>query len=954
MKYLVLIVPFLIAASSYAAKNICCRVVEKDYRPLPKVQYDLANFMSSWNCAAKKAPRILSMLASLSNEGNKVEIPAEFKDNALFRHSCKQFIAAWNKAATNAPTIESIFRAYIMPTKKAVLVPASAEFLAAWEASAQRIFALIQLLDSVNNIREPNVAGKVNQYTLEFMDAWDTCNALISSLQTSIYQLSGTSPLYGVQTTGTIPQFQLAMDGIDAAFKKAWDDAIVEVESIMDVDIVADLDSLLSQPVHYVPDTTSKFNKVIKAESATFMATWNIALAKAIKIETLLGKAESDGQFTVYVPRRQNVFENVLTAVDEFMISWQEARKRSSVIENAMTLSPDAGEASDKFEILMSAWEVATQRIADVRMEVARYLDPKMTACKKRTAKAEIERFMALFLDSWNTAKDTLSEITSVIYKFADIKPAATSPFPNMDMPVFMPVVEHEMDEFKKAWDIVSVNFPNIDDIFDSIHIPEIPEVEMPNFGTQETVAKFMAAWNNAVAKASSIQSRLVRLGDTGHISVEVPDRVDVAVNIPKASEEFIAAWNEVEVNIAGFVDLLPDYAKKIASSLITHGEGAVQWLTVLQRGLIIFSSSEYSITEKHKAYQEVSHATSSFIASWTMATEKAREIQTAVYKIVGTMPPIIPVGTEPIFTPVFEQVNSGFQKAWDLAWAKFDSTNIMNEISMPKIPVATAPLGIFSSVNIDQAIAEATTDFMAAWNVASETIDQIQKACLRSLETNIFAIPTDSSKRTHLLNAVKTFMAAYNSAIRRSSFIEKVILDLPAQEEGAQELKRNLAEYLYAWHAAAKRILILREYLTANPYMCKRCLNEKVLPEFFSACSEASSRIQKFETALYALSGVSALDTCAACLAPAPVSSQTPDAKVAKLKYIDNFHKSMSLIPQIKDSTSLLAIPSAFAKYVSTYSFTTRSQVIKNQLPNRLFAPIRSLPIFVSECSVC
>lgn len=945
----VVVVLFVTAASSCVPYNYGCRLVIPEYSAPPRVQHNMASFMSSWNFAATKVPKILTMFSSLSNSGRA----SEFIHNPGFRHICKQFVAAWNKAAKNAPTLEEVYNTFILTPKKEALVPTLSEFLGAWEAAARRMFVLNQLMDNVSSSKKAAPKKEIKKYALEFIDAWDTCEALLSSLQTSMYQLSGLSPLPGVQTMGTAPQFLIEMGSIDEMIKKSWDNAMADLESNMEADIFENLDTLLSEPVHYIPDITSKFNKGIKAASAAFMAPWNNAVAKGQLIEFLLGKPGTKGQFILRVPQEMKVFRDVQIATDDFISAWEEAQNHLSILEKALILSPEVDKSSEKIEILTSAWQAAMQWLRDLQKKVAIYTRPKMAALKRTKALEDIERIMSSFVDSWDTAKGCVHDIQPFLYEFAEVEPSPASSIPDSKMPLFIPAMEKATDDFMKAWSIAAADFPDMDEVLSSIKIPNIPDIEMPDFGTQKTVAKFMAAWNNALAKANTIQSRLIRLEDEGRISVKVPDQIDLATSIQEASEDFTDAWKEAETNIAILLQLFPNFPKKVASSLMHHWEMTEQWLSVIQRRLTIYNSPEYGASEKLKASKVVTNATYSFVDSWTKATEKIRVIYEDLYKLAGMTPPLVPVGIAPVFAPTTKQSGPAFQDIWDRMSAKFDDFNeMMNEISIPKVPVATAPLKIFSLIDKDQSVQKATTDHMASWNVASQSIDKIHKTCLKSMKKKKFAIPTEESERKVLLGAINTLLAAYDAAFRRIDILENVILDLPEEEDGVEELKRNVAEYLYAWNTAAKRVLIIKEYLTTNPYLCETCFNKKIVPGFFSACHEASLRIPKIETALYALSGANSLGPCAACLAPAPVS-ETPKITAAKRKYVDEFNESMSKVPKIKDA-AVLPVPSKFFSHVKSYSFAMRSYGSDKQLPNRLFAPLRNLPMFVKCYSDC
>lgn len=903
------------------------------------VQHDMANFMSSWNCAASKAPKVMTALTTLLRRADQVS--ADFECTKDFSTSCRQFVSSWNRAAKNAPMIEKIYQTFILTTKKPVLAPTLVEFLAAWEAAAARLFALKKVLDS-----KVVVSGEqIKKYTLEFKDAWDTSASLLSSLQTSMYQLSGFSPLAGAQTTGSAPQFLIEMDSIDAKIQRTWANAMAEMDAAMNANMVMNLDSLMAHPVHYIPDVASKFNKGIKAASAAFMAPWNNAATKAQLIESLLRKPGTKDQFMLQVPQDRKVYIRVQSAINAFISTWQEAQNPLSILEKEMLLSPDADSSSEKTEILVSSWQASVQWLRDLRVKVTICMRPNVASTKKTEALEDIEKIMSSFIDSWKKAKGSVNDIQPFIYKVAEVKPSGSS-VPNSDMPIFMPSMEGATDEFTKAWGIASSDFPDMDKVLSTIKFPDIEEPEMIDFATQEAVAKFMGSWNSALAKANTVQSGLIRLENNGRVSVKIPDQVDLSTSIQEAIDDFTDAWKRAKVSIVIFQQLFPNFSKNTATSLMHHWDDAAQSLSVIQRSLTISNSPEYGTSERRKASRQVAKAIYAFIESWTSATEKAREIHPQVYKLVGMKPSAVPVGIAPVFMPSKDS-SSEFQAIWKFMVAEFDGFDkMMDEISIPKVSVATAPPKIFSLIDEDLSVQKAVTGLMASWNIASQSLDQIRKSCLISEKEKSFAIPSDKTERNTLLGAINTLMAAYDTAIRKVYQFETVILDLSEEEDGVKELKRNLAEYLYSWNTAAKRIQIVREYLTINPFLCKRCLDMKVIPEFFAACHEASLRVPKIETAFYALSGATSLDTCAACLTATSVSV-TPNTKVAKKKYVAEFNKSMAQIPKTK-VTTVLPVPSKFSRHVQSYSFSIRSFSSSTQTSNRLFAPVRDLPIYV------
>merc|ERR1712042_257879 len=79
----------------------------------------------------------------------------------------------------------------------------------------------------------------------------------------------------------------------------------------------------------------------------------------------------------------------------------------------------------------------------------------------------------------------------------------------------------------------------------DSVPSHGAPEPVKPTADVQKATAEFMAAWNKAAARATKIQTILVKSGTPGHYTFQAPQQVQATQEVQRATAEFMAAWNE-------------------------------------------------------------------------------------------------------------------------------------------------------------------------------------------------------------------------------------------------------------------------------------------------------------------------------------------------------------------------------------------------------------------------
>ncbi|ROT61637.1 hypothetical protein C7M84_020555 [Penaeus vannamei] len=303
-------------------------------------------------------------------------------------------------------------------------------------------------------------------------------------------------------------------------------------------------------PSHGAPRPVEPTPEVQRA-TAEFMAAWNKAAARATKIQSVLVKSGTPGHYNIQVPQQVQATREVQKATAEFMAAWNEAARQATTVQHAMYSVPQPVQPTEEVRRataeFMASWEAAAQRASAIRQAVSVTADPYSAAPKQVEATEEVKRATAEFMDAWNKAAARVGAIQTTVYQVAGTVPAAGPAQLSGSAPRFTPSVEQATAEFMKAvvYQAHSVGTPSAPSSFTPAAPPVpshgAPRPVEPTPEVQRATAEFMAAWNKAAARATKIQSVLVKSGTPGHYNIQVPQQVQATREVQKA--EFMAAW---------------------------------------------------------------------------------------------------------------------------------------------------------------------------------------------------------------------------------------------------------------------------------------------------------------------------------------------------------------------------------------------------------------------------
>ncbi|XP_037782922.1 uncharacterized protein LOC119579254 [Penaeus monodon] len=413
-----------------------------------------------------------------------------------------------------------------------------------------------------------------------------------------------------------------------------------------------------------------------------------------------------------------------------------------------------------------------------------------------------------------------------------------------------------------------------------------------------------------------------------------VPQPVQPTEEVRKATAEFMAAW-----------------------------ESAARRASAIRQAVSVTADPYSAVPKQVEATEEVKRATAEFMDAWNKAAARVGAIQTTVYQVAGTVPaaaPAHPSGSALRFTPSVEQATAEFMKAWNAAAAAAaaapDVNIIMGAGSRPQAPShsftysgptsAVHTYGVPQPVQPTLEVQRATAEFMAAWNAAAQKATQIQSSLLKSGQTPTPVDATDAVKK-----ATQEFMAAYNAAARRAPVVEQAVSTIP-QVQQTEEVKRATAEFMTAWHDAAQRASAIKLTVSGPQSVQPTDEVQRATAEFMAAWNRAAARVPKIETTMYTLSGSSALDTCAACAAPSPVSD-TPEVRAAKEQFMATFRAAEEAARRASVSRGVLPVPPVLAVHAPSHviTYSTGAPTYGYILSDRLFAPFQGLPLHVKDC---
>ncbi|XP_068214201.1 pneumococcal serine-rich repeat protein-like [Palaemon carinicauda] len=440
----------------------------------------------------------------------------------------------------------------------------------------------------------------------------------------------------------------------------------------------------------------------------------------------------------------------------------------------------------------------------------------------------------------------------------------------------------------------------------------------VPTPEVQQATAAFMAAWNAAAARATKIQSALVKSGSQGHYVVQVPQQVQATHEVQRATSEFMAAWNEAArraSTVKHAVYSAPQPVQETADVKRATEEFMAAWEAAARQASTIKTAVSYTGTPQQVEHtDEVKKATAEFMAAWEKAAARVPKIESTMYSISGTV--ASPnyqhtAGSTPQFTPSVEQATAEFMKAWNAAAAAAAAAPDVNIImgagsahsgshsvsyqSPAAVSYTAASLSDLSKpVEPTPEVQRATATFMAAWNKAAAQATAIRSTLTRSTSAGHYTVtvPKQVEATEEVKRATAAFMAAWNEAAGRASTVEHAIYSVPQPVRQTEEVRRATAEFMSAWEAAAQQASAMRQaisYSRVPQQVDHTDAVKKATEEFMAAWEEAAARVPKIESTMYTLSGTVAAPVSHHTVGSAPQFTPSVEQATAEFTRIWN-----------------------------------------------------------------
>ncbi|KAK7078927.1 hypothetical protein SK128_002587 [Halocaridina rubra] len=917
--------------------------------PTPEVQQATAAFMSSWNEAAARASKIQSIMYKGPPVGSYVfHNPTQVQETEEVKIATAEFMAAWNEAARQATTVENAIYTTSQPVYSTAEVhQATTELINSWEAAAQQAGVIQKAVCDSQVPQEVDHTEEVKKATAEFLAAWKEAAARVPKIETTMYQIAGTTASSTPQyMAGSTPQFTPSVEHATAEFMKAWNAAAEAAAAAPDVNIIMGASSHSQAPsvLHHSPVTVT-FSSApsssyvlphpvqptpeVQEATAAFMAAWNKAAAQASKIQTNLVRSSAIGHFEIQIPQQVEATEEVKRATADFMAAWNEAAQRSATVEHAMYNAAQSFEETSAIREttseFMSAWKTAAQQASTIREAFRVSGIPAQIDHTEEVKKATVE-----FMAAWKEAAARVPKIETTMYQIAGTTASSTPQYMAGSTPQFTPSVEHATAEFMKAWNAAAeaaAAAPDVNIIMGASSHSQAPSVlhrspvtvtfssapsssyvlphpVQPTPEVQEATAAFMAAWNKAAAQASKIQTNLVRSSAIGHFEIQIPQQVEATEEVKRATADFMAAWNEAAQRSTTVEHAMYNAAQSFEETSAireTTSEFMSAWKTAAQQASTIREAFRVSgIPAQVDHTEEVKKATAKFMAAWEEAASRVPKIETTMYQIAGTTASSIPqyiVGSTPQFTPSVEHSTAEFMKAWNAAAEAAAAAPDVN-IIMGASSHSQAPSVLHRS--------PVTVTFSSA-------------------PSSSYVLPHPVQPTPEVQEATAAFMAAWNKAaaqaskiqtnLVRSSAIGHFEIQIPQQVEATEEVKRATADFMAAWNEAAQRSTTVEHamYNAAQSFEETSAIRETT-SEFMSAWKTAAQQASTIREA-FRVSGI-----------PAQVD-HTEEVKKATAKFMAAWEEAASRVPKIETTMYQIAgtTASSIPQYIvgSTPQFT-------------------------------
>ncbi|XP_076053621.1 uncharacterized protein LOC143032630 [Oratosquilla oratoria] len=698
----------------------------------------------------------------------------------------------------------------------------------------------------------------------------------------------------GPLASGTIAPsgFTIEVDEARKQFMKAYDAAAALAAKTPDYSAVTYAASAHTHVQGGAPQPVEPTPEVARA-TAEFMAAWNAAATRVATIESTLVKSTPAAQVSISLPTHEEALETLRQANEEFMAAWNAAAQRVSSVQQAVTTygppkpvqpTEDVKQATAEF---MAAWQAAARRAPKIEQAVVKAASYSSGAPQQVQATKEVQKATAEFMAAWNAAAARVPKIETAMYSAA--QPAATSVGGTKQFLTLFTSAEQNAVQPSGSLALVPIGV----------------DVAFANtVGTSIAYAGTTASSPETVVtlKTFPLSNRL--FAPIQGLPVFYNCKCDLSSTLVLSAHNL----NKYEIRFIGIQDMRPDIYK-------------MKWISSIRQRKIksrVFTRCHTDGNKSNLQHLCINSCVQKIIKVFVRYPEEERVWQRRpmdrVHQPITALAALFSVAVGHPVTPncAIEPalLYSGQVLPVPLVYLSGTAAGSITEhVAAPQQPVQPTP-----------AVAQATAEFMAAWNEAAARVPKIQTTLVKSAPTNpisSFGVHAQAQQTEDVRKATAEFMAAWNAAAQRASAVEVGVTYGPPQPvQPTSEVQRATAEFMKAWHAAAQRAATVHAalstpttYSTGVPRQVEDTDEvKKATEEFMEAWQEAAARVPKIQTTMYHVSGIHATGTPTATATaphgglPQPVKF-TPEVERATAEFMAAFNKAAALAAAAPDN---------------------------------------------------
>ncbi|XP_076053622.1 uncharacterized protein LOC143032631 [Oratosquilla oratoria] len=882
----------------------------------------------------------------------------------------------------------------------AAVAQATAEFMASWNAAADRARQIQATLvpsghTSFSVPKQVQETEAVRRATAEFMAAWNAAAERASAVEIGV--------TYGapkpVQPTAAVQR-------ATAEFMTAWRAAAQRAATVH---------AALSSPTTYSTGVPRQVEPTEEVRRATeeFMMAWRNAAARVPKIQTTMYQVSgihASGAGAAQhgsLPQPVKFTPEVERATSEFMAAFNKAAALAAAapdhdISRLPPVTYSARVASQTYTGPLASGIIVdsgyTKEVDKARREFQRAFDAAATGAAA-ASDTEVSHLSSVAVVTAAGSSDTHHETSGQEYSEPDALDA-------INVSGYTKAMEEDQPESQKADDTMTslvASAPDSDaegeededssneeeeegsesaDTSQSFESGQLSEDTISSGFTKgvnearddpEKAIKSVAAiaFSSSTAEGTSAPTQVITYDRPQ--SSRVDTTTGYTEEVDEARREFQKAYDAV----AALADSTPDHDTKdytdgsLNIALTVHPSGSATYSAGHHAQQILLGPVASGVITASGFTQEVEAARREFLDALNKAAARAPTPSAGTshygashYSVsspsaVGHRVAAGPRYSGPLasgtitpsgYTVEVEEARRQFMRAYDAAAALAAKTPDYSAVTYTASAHAgAAGARVPQPVQPTPEVARATAEFMAAWNAAAARVATIESTLVRSSPAShaSISLPTREEALAALRKANEEFMAAWNAAARRASTVQHAVTTYRAPQpvQPTAEVQRATAEFMAAWQAAARRVPKIEQsivkassYSTGVPQQVQATADvQKATAEFMAAWNAAAARVPKIETYMYSAAQ------------PAAGGSQ---------QFLNLFKSAEHTA--VKPSGSVGFVPFGvdvgFANNVGTsiaYAGTTASSpatvsTLKTfPLSHRLFAPVQGQPLF-------